>query len=369
MDSLISELERLVEAAKRGDFGIELSEAGLSAEEAEAVSLINEAIAGYQQVHDVTRDDLDIVNLRFGTLAEATGAAIWDMDVDPDNQVGDDAPFWFSDQYRTILGYSGEHDFPNVLGSWNNSLHPEDAQRAIDAYDRHLGDKTGRTPYDSEYRLKKKTGEYVVVRERGKTLRLEDGSPYRAFGIVEDITDRLKSDELNRFIDDFAVEIKGLAESLSKVLEDTKQLKDAQELCREHSITSEQNAQDTSAILVDIKSIARYTNILSLNAAIEAAHAGEYGKGFSIVAEEVRSLADKSRISAERIEKSLETIITTSRVITNSAESAVSLVDEQNELMLEIKERMEKLDKIYHELTVLVEDSIFGKKKTDAGFA
>ncbi|MHC0038873.1 methyl-accepting chemotaxis protein [Pseudoneobacillus sp. C159] len=70
----------------------------------------------------------------------------------------------------------------------------------------------------------------------------------------------------------------------------------------------EKKAQSVQTLIDNIRSIADYTNLLALNAAIEAAHAKEYGRGFNVVAEEVRKLAKQSEVTAREVKVNLESI-------------------------------------------------------------
>ena len=213
---------------------------------------------------------LETLLVRFDLAREMLQDGLWDLEVVAGDPVNPKNAFWWSDQFRRLLGYQNAEEFPDVLDSWASKLHPDDAQRTVDAFTAHLTDRTGRTPYDLEYRLLCKDGEYRWFRARGQTKRAADGTPLRVVGALSDLTLQ-KHEEAN------------------------------QRKQTENNAFLDASLKSIGSIVGTIQRVADQTNLLALNAAVEAARAGTAGLGFAVVADEIRTLAQQVRSATAQI--------------------------------------------------------------------
>ena len=105
----------------------------------------------------------------------------------------------------------------------------------------------------------------------------------------------------------------------------------------------DQSSNQISTIIKTIEDIAFQTNILALNAAVEAARAGNAGKGFSVVADEVRNLAAKSAQAAQNTNELISRSIQSAKTGTESTDLAVSAMQDINSCIQSIKTLMDEI--------------------------
>ncbi|SFC39177.1 methyl-accepting chemotaxis protein [Alkalibacterium subtropicum] len=104
-----------------------------------------------------------------------------------------------------------------------------------------------------------------------------------------------------------------------------------------HDISSvDAKVQDVESILRAIQNISEQTNLLALNASIEAARAGEAGKGFSVVAEEIRKLAEKSNASSDMIADLIGEIQNDSSVMVKTLDQVLTDTDKQTDSLKQV---------------------------------
>lgn len=144
------------------------------------------------------------------TIHEMLGSGKWTMDFD---EAGAMVRVNWSDEFRRMIGYQGTDDFPDVLESWSDLLHPDDRERVLKEYNETISDYTGQKTYDVEYRLRTKHRGYRWYRAVGKPTRRPDGSPITYVGVFIDITEQKKMMQ----------ELAEQRESLSIALEDANQ--------------------------------------------------------------------------------------------------------------------------------------------------
>lgn len=182
----------------------------------------------------------------------------------------------------------------------------------------------------------------------GKTTPImNDGRVIGAIGMAYNIEVLMKMEKNVEKLNDITGSIQKLIE---QIISQADQLQETNNELYQLSERSKENSEEVNHILELMNKISRQTNILGLNANIEAARAGDAGNGFSVVANEVRTISKETAASSDKINESITLIKGNLEQMIDSLSTIRGLTTEQTELVKNAAQTLDTLSTIIYQL-------------------
>lgn len=136
-----------------------------------------------------------------------------------------------------------------------------------------------------------------------------------------------KTSEMLGISDDICRRTESYVQQMNSAVDSMREIEESANMTSDSIQSLEKVIGEITAFVKDITNIADQTNILAINASIESSQAGEYGKGFSVVAGEIRSLAERSKTSSDSVSETVEKVLKMLGEVKKSNERNLSSVD------------------------------------------
>ena len=299
-------------------------------------------------------EELDISTKKHDAIDSILNEGSWSMNVvdgdikNPENQ------FWYSEQFRRLLGFHNEQDFPNVPDSYSERIHEADQKRVMEEIYHYVNAGTSQEPLREDFRIRHADGNYRWFHMTVTAVFDSARRPIVLAATVLDVTEQKRSREI--FEADMEKSIHSLAAGLDEIsavvaetTADVQGLNEQQDSITKAAASVNEKVNESLEIISLIQGIANQTNLLSLNASIEAARAGEAGKGFAEVANEVGKLAVSCNETSAHISQSLNEM---QKVI----EHILSKIDGMDKAVVSQSGNMEKIHDMTQKLNELCDE-------------
>lgn len=183
----------------------------------------------------------------------------------------------------------------------------------------------------------------VTYRSTTVPIRDKNGVVIGAFGVGKSLENQIKinslAENLSKSLQEISKAVGHISNNLQEVVESNIEILEVAQ-------TTKEETEKTDKVLNFLNSIAKQTNLLGLNASIEAARAGKYGRGFDIVAQEIRKLSSSSSESMQEI----ETILYGVKVL---VEGTVENINKTDEIFREQAAAVQEITANIEEITSL----------------
>lgn len=209
-------------------------------------------------------------------------------------------------------------------------------------------------------------GIYLSINDKNKKLGvlgfIGDSDKIELFAqlalslIIMNIHDKFASQKLHENIIKMHSELEHAAAAIEQLTASSEELVASSQSVENLSKKASTEVSNTTNVISSIRHIAQQINLLGLNAAIEAARVGELGKGFSVVASEVRKLADESNQSSVEISNQLSQFKKNVDQVLSDVENNNNITREQSTATQEIAQMVERVRKIGSEMFEIVEN-------------